>query len=79
MVAVFQWGVGGLAVWTPSLVFLDRLELGSLSDFIPLAIGISGRTLGTPGPLTAIPTLPVAVIASTAGREPGCLAGISGV
>lgn len=79
MAAVFQWGLGGLAVWTPSLVFLDCLEVGSLSDFTPLAVGISGRTLGTPGSLIASPTLPVAVILSTAEREPGCLAGISGV
>lgn len=62
-----------------SLVFLDCLEPGSLADFIPRAVGISGRTLESPGSLIAILTLPVGVILSTAEREPGCLAGISGV
>lgn len=70
---------GGLAMLILSLGFLDCLEPGSLSDFIPRAVGLSGRTLGSPGSLIAILTLPGSVILSTDEREPGCLAGVSGV
>lgn len=69
----------GLAVLIPWLIFLDCLEVGSLSDFIPLAVRSSWRSLGTPGSLIAILALSLGAILSTAEREPGRLAGISEV
>lgn len=69
----------GLAVSIPWLIFLDCPEVGSLSEFIPLAVRISWRPLGTPGSLIAVLTPSLGAILSTAEREPGRLAGISEV
>lgn len=63
--AWLQYFLRGLAVLIPSLISLDCIEVGSLSGFIPLAIGISWRPLGTPGSFNVILTLTLGAILST--------------